>query len=149
MVAHDKAVYDISWSLEESIFATVGEDGSVRLFDIRELSNSNIVYECENKTGLTHIKWNMVNPDLMAVVAENDSNVLLFDRRKPNHIVETLHHDAKVTAIAWAPHNADLICSVSERGSALIWDLKEGLVQDGANNNNNDNASSSNNKGDH
>ncbi len=47
MVAHDKAVYDISFSLEQSVFATVGEDGSVRLFDLRELRNSNIVYEHE------------------------------------------------------------------------------------------------------
>ncbi len=45
MIAHDKAVYDISFSLDETIFSTVGEDGSVRIFDTRELSNSTIVYE--------------------------------------------------------------------------------------------------------
>ena len=59
MVAHDTAVYDISFGLEETVFATVGEDGSVRLFDTRELRNSNIVYESESRIPLTHVKWNM------------------------------------------------------------------------------------------
>ena len=64
----------------------------------------------------------------MAVVAENDSNVLLFDKRKPNCVIESLNHENKVTAIAWAPHDKNLICSVNEGGSALIWDLREGVV---------------------
>ena len=69
-MAHDKAVYDISFSvIDETIFATVGEDGSVRLFDTRELRNSNIVYENnETRAGLTHIKWNLKDSNLMAVV---------------------------------------------------------------------------------
>ena len=37
LVAHYKAAYDISFSLEETIFATVGEDCSLRLFDTRDL----------------------------------------------------------------------------------------------------------------
>ena len=59
----------------------------------------------------------------MAVVAENDKNVLLFDKRKPNQIYETLRHDSKVTAIAWSPSEPNMICSVNEGGAALIWDL--------------------------
>ena len=124
MVAHEKAVYDISYSLEETVFATVGEDGSVRLFDTRELRNSNIIYETTNpKVGLTHVKWNLQDKNMMAVVAENDTKVLLFDKRKPNHIVETLNHESKVNAIAWSPAQANMICSVVEGGNALIWDL--------------------------
>jgi DDB1- and CUL4-associated factor 7 len=84
LVAHDEAVYDISFSLEPSVFATVGEDGSVRSFDIRELRNSNIVYEHEQRVPLTHVKWNLQDPNQMAVVAEDDTNVLLFDKRRPS-----------------------------------------------------------------
>lgn len=68
-MAHDKAVYDISFSLDQTVFATVGEDGSVRIFDTRELRNSNIVYEVENKVALTHVKWNNVDGNVMAVLA--------------------------------------------------------------------------------
>ena len=125
LVAHEKAVYDISFSLDETVFATVGEDGSVRLFDTRELRNSNIVYEMDNKVGLTHVKWNLQDRNLMAVVAQDDMNVLLFDKRKPNTIVDTLCHRSKVNAIAWSPAAANMICSVGEGGNALIWDLNE------------------------
>ena len=126
LVAHEKAVYDISFSLDQTVFATVGEDGSVRLFDTRELRNSNIIYETEGgKIGLTHVKWNHKNPNLMAVVAEEDTNVYLFDKRRPNTIFETLPHRSKVNAIAWCPHDSGLICSVGEGGNALIWDINE------------------------
>ena len=134
MVAHEKAVYDISFSLDETVFATVGEDGSVRLFDTRELRNSNIVYEMENRQALTHVRWNLQDKNLMAVVAEDDKNVLLFDKRKPNQIYETLRHDSKVTAIAWSPSEPNMICSVNEGGAALIWDLHDSgcIGEDGA-----------------
>ena len=122
-MAHDKSVYDISFSLEQSVFATVGEDGSVRLFDLRELRNSNIVYEHEQRVPLTHVKWNLQDENCMAVVAQDDNNVLLFDKRRPGQIVEKLTSEHKVTAIAWSPDKANMICSVYEQGRALIWDL--------------------------
>ena len=129
LVAHDKAVYDISFSLEQSVFATVGEDGSVRLFDTRELRNSNIVYESNPRVGLTHVKWNLKNPHMMAVVAQDDNKVMLFDKRKPYQIYETLYHgdnpDHHVSAIAWSPNDANMICSVGKAGNALIWDLSQ------------------------
>ena len=124
-MAHEKAVYDISFSLEETVFATVSEDASLRLFDTRELRNSNIVYEMENKQGLTHVKWNLQNRNLMAVVAQDDNNVLLFDKRRPNQIVDTLNRRSKVNAISWSPAASNLICSVHEDGNALIWDLND------------------------
>jgi DDB1- and CUL4-associated factor 7 len=35
LIAHDKEVYDISFASGKDIFATVGADGSVRMFDLR------------------------------------------------------------------------------------------------------------------
>lgn len=35
LIAHDKEVFDVSFSPDPDIFATVGADGSVRHFDIR------------------------------------------------------------------------------------------------------------------
>ena len=45
LIAHDKAVYDIAFSHVDSLFASVGADGSVRIFDLRNLDHSTIVYE--------------------------------------------------------------------------------------------------------
>ncbi len=35
LIAHDKEVYDISFSKSKDVFATVGADGSLRMFDLR------------------------------------------------------------------------------------------------------------------
>lgn len=38
LIAHDKEVYDMTFSSGAHNFATVGADGSVRLFDLRSVS---------------------------------------------------------------------------------------------------------------
>lgn len=43
LIAHDKAVYDICFAKESMRFGTCGEDGSVRVFDLRSLEQSTII----------------------------------------------------------------------------------------------------------
>lgn len=46
LIAHDREVYDVAWSpASRDIFASVGADGSVRMFDLRSLEHSTILYE--------------------------------------------------------------------------------------------------------
>ena len=42
LIAHDKEVYDIAFAQGKNVFASVGADGSVRLFDLRNLEHSTI-----------------------------------------------------------------------------------------------------------
>lgn len=52
LIAHDKEVYDVAWSpLSADIFASVGADGSVRMFDLRSLEHSTILYEATSPRG--------------------------------------------------------------------------------------------------
>ena len=44
LIAHDKEVYDINFAKEKDIFASVGADGSVRQFDLRDLKHSSVLY---------------------------------------------------------------------------------------------------------
>ena len=45
LIAHDKEVFDIAFQrASKHIFASVGADGSVRMFDLRSLEHSTIVY---------------------------------------------------------------------------------------------------------
>jgi DDB1- and CUL4-associated factor 7 len=43
LIAHDKEVYDIAWARSKDIFATVGADGSLRMFDLRAMEHSTIM----------------------------------------------------------------------------------------------------------
>lgn len=50
LIAHDKEVYDIAFSRAgggRDMFASVGADGSVRMFDLRHLEHSTIIYEVD------------------------------------------------------------------------------------------------------
>jgi len=46
LIAHDKEVFDVAFVAgSEHIFASCGADGSVRMFDLRSLDHSTIIYE--------------------------------------------------------------------------------------------------------
>lgn len=46
LIAHDREVYDVDWCPGSAdVFASVGADGSVRVFDLRNLEHSTIIYE--------------------------------------------------------------------------------------------------------
>lgn len=51
-------VYDISFARNKNIFASVGADGSVRTFDLRNLEHSTIIYETADLSPLLRITWN-------------------------------------------------------------------------------------------
>ena len=44
LIAHDKEAYDVHFSKEVDVFASVGADGSVRQFDMRYLEHSIVLY---------------------------------------------------------------------------------------------------------
>ncbi|GAA5964944.1 hypothetical protein JCM3765_004116 [Sporobolomyces pararoseus] len=51
LIAHDREVYDVAWSPQSrEVFASVGADGSVRMFDLRSLEHSTILYEAAPPT---------------------------------------------------------------------------------------------------
>ena len=62
LVAHDKAVYDISWGGVDA-FASVSGDGSVRVFDLRDKERSTIIYENPAQgCPLLRLEWNKFDP---------------------------------------------------------------------------------------
>ena len=50
LIAHDKEVYDVRFCANSvDVFASCGADGSVRMFDLRSLEHSTIIYEPSEK----------------------------------------------------------------------------------------------------
>jgi WD repeat-containing protein 68 len=126
LIAHDKAVYDIAFSHHEALFATVGADGSVRLFDQRNLDHSTILYETTPVAPLLRIAWNKLNPNYLCTVAVDSPGVILIDFRRPSTALAGLSHkESCVNSICWAPHSRDHLLAGADDGSCLIWDVKE------------------------
>lgn len=51
------------------MFASAGEDGSVRHFDLRDLEHSTIIYESEDQSPLLRVAWNKIDSNLLATFA--------------------------------------------------------------------------------
>lgn len=67
IIAHDKAVFDVSFAPNGFTFASCGEDGSVRTFDVRDLKKSNIIYENTEKW-LIRVSWSSNDNHTLALL---------------------------------------------------------------------------------
>ena len=124
IIAHDKAVYDISLGPDEFIFMSTGADGSVRLFDSRQANSSSIIFETRDESAMTRLKWNLVNPNFILTVIVDKNEIYILDQRKlsaPYGILKV--HTNVVNNAIWAPQSNSNLISVSDDKSALLWDI--------------------------
>lgn len=146
LIAHDREVYDVCWSsASREIFASVGADGSVRMFDLRSLDHSTILYEAQggpyqsgrNGIGgtqastaapnaaapLLRLRFNPVDPNYIAVCSAVGADVQLLDVRAPGvPIVELRAHQAPVNGVAWSG-DGNVLGTCGDDCQVLIWDL--------------------------
>lgn len=100
LIAHDKAVFDITYGNSHQ-FASVSEDGSLRIFDTRDLDRSTILYE--DSAALLRVAWDTGNTNLIAAIAADAPDVFLFDVRRPGFLVSVLRCAAACpNAVAWS-----------------------------------------------
>ena len=125
LIAHDKEVYDIAFSLsDEHIFISTGADGSIRLFDLRSLDHSTILYETKDRSPISKIAWNLQNNNLIACLVQDKNNLLVIDNRVAMQPIADLNsHTGVINSMAWAPHSDMHICTVSDDKNAFIWNI--------------------------
>mmetsp|Transcript_22842 Transcript_22842/g.33413 ORF Transcript_22842/g.33413 Transcript_22842/m.33413 type:complete len:366 (+) Transcript_22842:155-1252(+) len=124
LIAHDKEVFDIAFARGQHVFASVGADGSVRMFDLRSLEHSTIIYESPNLDPLLRLAWNKQDPNYLATFMVESQSTVILDIRIPSMPVAELGgHSACVNAVTWAPHSSCHICTAGDDSQALIWDL--------------------------
>uniref|UniRef100_A0AC35U8M7 WD_REPEATS_REGION domain-containing protein n=1 Tax=Rhabditophanes sp. KR3021 TaxID=114890 RepID=A0AC35U8M7_9BILA len=129
LIAHDMEVYDIAFSRLSSgrdIFGSVGADGSVRMFDLRHMEYSTIVYEEPTRKPILRIAWNKQDPNYLACFAVEGTDIVILDVRVPSLPVAKLeNHKLPINGISWAPHSAGHICTAGDDRQALIWDVNQ------------------------
>uniref|UniRef100_A0A183BLU3 WD_REPEATS_REGION domain-containing protein n=1 Tax=Globodera pallida TaxID=36090 RepID=A0A183BLU3_GLOPA len=129
LIAHDKEVFDIEFSKLSSgrdIFASAGADGSIRMFDLRHMEYSTIVFEEPCKKPLLRLAWNKQDHNYLATFAQNSNEIYILDIRIPSMPVSVLkNHTGSVNGIAWAPHSTCHLVTAAEDCQALIWDVHQ------------------------
>lgn len=124
LIAHDREVFDIAFARGKDVFASVGADGSVRMFDLRSLEHSTIIYESPDLDPLLRLQWNKQDPNYMATFMVDSRRTIILDIRVPSlPVAELGGHLGCVNATAWAPHSSCHICTAGDDSQALIWDL--------------------------
>lgn len=126
LIAHDQEVYDISFQpKQDNIFASVGADGSVRMFDLRSLKHSRIIYEEEAGKQLLRLDWNRQDENYIATMKLDSPEVTILDIRSPPKPVVTLTngHRKGVNGITWAPNSSCYVCTAGDDSKTLIWDI--------------------------
>ncbi|KAF0700364.1 Aste57867_9114 [Aphanomyces stellatus] len=126
IVAHDGEVYDMAFSTGTNIFASVGGDGSLRVFDLRSLGSCTVLYETVDVRPLIRLAWNKLDTNYIAVVLAEGPAALILDLRLPSiPIMELPHETGHMNAIAWSPTSPHYICTVGEQHEALMWDISQ------------------------
>jgi len=126
LIAHDREVFDLAFARGKDVFASVGADGSVRMFDLRSLEHSTIIYESPNLDPLLRLEWNKQDPNYLATFMLDSRRTIILDIRVPSlPVAELGGHLGCVNATAWAPHSSCHICTAGDDSQALIWDLSQ------------------------
>lgn len=132
LIAHDREVYDVDWCPGSAdVFASVGADGSVRVFDLRNLEHSTIIYETNAQSSMSHdrrsdskgpgalyggmgpsgmtvpllrIAFNPWDANYLATFQLESNTVQILDVRAPgSSILELRGHSGPVNSVAWGP----------------------------------------------
>lgn len=149
LIAHDREVYDVDWCPGSAdVFASVGADGSVRVFDLRSLEHSTIIYETgspgptsaegganngdNSRPGsgmsqdalaapLLRIAFNPWDANYLATFHLDSDSVQILDVRAPGSpILELRGHQASINALAWGPPGTGLGVGGSSSSKGMI-----------------------------
>jgi hypothetical protein len=77
-------VSDLAFARGKDVFASVGADGSVRMFDLRSLEHSTIIYESPDLDPLLRLEWNKQDPNYMATFMVDSRRTVILDIRVPS-----------------------------------------------------------------
>ena len=159
LIAHDREVYDVDWCPGSAdVFASVGADGSVRVFDLRNLEHSTIIYETNMKppyssdrqnsaytsssgmnVPLLRIAFNPWDANYLATFQLESNTVQILDVRAPGSpILELSGHSGPVNSVAWGPPSQStlrngpskgMICTGGDDAQCLVYDLTSSTLR--------------------
>ncbi|KFY27593.1 hypothetical protein V493_03406, partial [Pseudogymnoascus sp. VKM F-4281 (FW-2241)] len=149
LIAHDKEVFDVRFCANSvDVFVSCGADGSVRMFDLRSLEHSTIIYEPTAKDDKDHNPTSgRISPTLaqqtmayappllrlaasphdthlLATFSQDSKIIRILDVRQPGQALLELHgHAASINCIEWSPSRRGTLASGADDSLVLVWDL--------------------------
>jgi WD repeat-containing protein 68 len=126
LIAHDKEVYDLAFAPFPVVFASAGADGSVRMFDLRSLEHSTIIYESPGLSPLLRLEWNTQDHNYVSAIIQDANSLVVLDIRAPSTaVVERKHQQQGINAINWHPNSSCHLASGGDDNRVVIWNLHD------------------------
>lgn len=127
--ASQASIEDIQWSTSENtVFATGGCDGYVRIWDTRSKKHQPVISVAASKLDVNVISWSNKITHLLAS-GHDDGTWGVWDLRsfngkeQPAPVAHYDFHKSPVTSIAFNPLDESIIAVSSEDNTVTLWDL--------------------------
>ena len=126
LIAHDKEVFDVRFCANSvDVFVSCGADGSVRMFDLRSLEHSTIIYEPSEKGDkcmcLSHGAIDDLTKAYMNQTASNSPGNV-----SPTTAQQTMSYAPPLLRLAASPHDAHLLATFSQDSNSIrILDVRQ------------------------
>lgn len=124
VAAHKGALGNLAFSrLGTQSLASVGDDGYLRLWDLRRGEAALSMATSIASTDVLGVDWSHHREHNIATVGK-DSEVRVWDLRSLRAPVHSLRgHNGDVVAVRWAPFKESLLASACADGRLHLWDL--------------------------
>lgn len=122
--AHTTGVEDVAWHTKfESIFASVGDDARLMIWDARSDSNKP-VYNIQAHEAEVNCVAFAPGSEWVLATGSGDKTAALWDLRNLNSSLHTLRaHQSEILQLAWSPHHDSVLATASSDRRILVWDL--------------------------
>ncbi|KAL5381144.1 hypothetical protein DPSP01_007398 [Paraphaeosphaeria sporulosa] len=132
---HEGTVEELQWSpSEKTVFASAGNDGTVKIWDARSKSRKPAVSVQVSKTDVNVLSWSHETAHLLASGAD-DGEWAVWDLRqwkpstslssnaKPSPIANFNFHKEQITSVEWHPTDSSIVLVCAGDNTLTLWDL--------------------------
>ncbi|TVY91924.1 putative WD repeat-containing protein [Lachnellula willkommii] len=123
LIAHDKEVFDVRFCANSvDVFVSCGADGSVRMFDLRSLEHSTIIYEptAKDDKGLYSSMSYSLHADINIDASPGGGRI------SPTLAQQTMSYAPPLLRLAASPHDTHLLATFSQDSNIIrILDVRQ------------------------
>jgi WD40 repeat protein len=118
--AHNNGVTAIAMSESEKFFVSGGEDGEIRLWDIKTREMVSHLKEHNSRvTGLA-----LCSDHVHALSCSRDRSIFVWDLRQEKHVATNTQRMGGINAVALHPNNRNMV-SVGQERKVTFWELNK------------------------
>lgn len=123
LFAHQHPIYDISVTANSSCFITVSYDGSMRLFDVRDLDSALLLYQSSKP--LIRGQASLFDHEILAALPYKSNTVLICDIRQPGSASGLITGNDEIDVFGWSHTSNQSLFFTEKSGKIYNCDLSK------------------------